>query len=199
MNSGLHDGCGALRVRLYRFQEWRRIVAARLRAHYFRLLGANLEPKCLIGRNSRLEHPWRVWMGTRCVLQEDVWLNVGAASAGLRIGEYSFIGRATEIEVVQAISVGKGCLIAPKVFITDHNHSTQCGEMMFRQPCIAAPVSLGDDVWVGAHAVILPGVIVGTGAVIAAGAVVTRDVDAYTIVGGVPAKLIKKRLAGNNM
>lgn len=54
-------------------------------------------------------------------------------------------------------------------------------------------VRIGNDVWIGANAVILPGVTVGDGAVIAAGAVVTKDVKPYSIVGGVPAKLIKYR------
>lgn len=54
------------------------------------------------------------------------------------------------------------------------------------------PIYIGKNVWIGAHATILPGVKVGDGAIIAAGAVVTKDVTANTIVGGVPAKEIKK-------
>ena len=54
-----------------------------------------------------------------------------------------------------------------------------------------APIRVGNDVWIGANATVLPGVTVGDGAVIAAGAVVTRDVPPMTVVGGVPAKIIK--------
>jgi len=54
-------------------------------------------------------------------------------------------------------------------------------------------IKIGNDVWIGAHAVILPGVTINDGSVIAAGAVVTRDVPPYSVVGGVPAKAIKQR------
>jgi virginiamycin A acetyltransferase len=54
-------------------------------------------------------------------------------------------------------------------------------------------ITIGNDVWIGAHAIILSGVTIGNGAVIAAGAIVTKDVPAYTVVGGVPAKVIKVR------
>ena len=197
MNSRQASRGTAVYATLYRFREWRRIAAARLRAHRWRLLGGNLAPKCLVGAGSRLEYPWRIWLGTRCVLQESVWLNVVSAGAELRIGEYSFIGRGTEIEVARSVLIGRGALIAPSVFITDHNHGTRPGEMMFQQPTVVSPVTVGDDVWIGAHAVILCGVTIGDGAIVAAGAVVNRDVRPGTIVGGVPARFIKRREGGS--
>lgn len=54
------------------------------------------------------------------------------------------------------------------------------------------PITIGDDVWIGGHSTILPGVTIGNGAIVAAGAVVTKDVEPNTVVGGVPAKVIKK-------
>ena len=177
----------------YRLKELFRVVDARLRTYKYRLLGANLARKCLFGRGTRLEHPWRIWMGTRCSLQENVWLFVGGESAQMHIGEYTFIGRNTEIEVAREVRIGRGCLIAPNVFITDHDHGIVAGQMMFEQSSHIAPVIIGNDVWIAANAVILAGVTIGDGAVVAAGAVVTRDVEENTIVGGVPAKRIKKR------
>ncbi len=109
------------------------------------------------------------------------------------MGEYTFIGRMTTIEVVKSVNIGKNCLISPCVYITDHNHSTKTGKPMFRQPCKSAPVEIGDDVWIGANSVILPGVTIGRGAVVAAGAVVNKDVPPLAIVGGVPASIIRYR------
>lgn len=183
----------ALHRLLYRCREFARIAGARLRVHAYRLAGARVHPKCLFGRGARLEHPWRISMGERCVLQQDVWLNVGSESAELTIGAYTFIGRGTEIEVAQRVTVGPECLIAPGVFITDHNHGTRAGTPMFRQPCEARPVAIGRDVWIGARAIVLPGVTIGDGAVVAAGAVVTADVAPLSVVGGVPARAIGSR------
>nr|WP_200389622.1 DapH/DapD/GlmU-related protein [Thiocapsa imhoffii] len=64
---------------------------------------------------------------------------------------------------------------------------------MNRQANIANPIRIGNDVWIGAHAAILSGVTIGEGAIVAAGAVVRQDVDPYTIVGGVPAKVLGER------
>ena len=61
------------------------------------------------------------------------------------------------------------------------------------------PVTIGNDVWIGWHAIIMPGVTIGDGAIVAAGAVVTHNVPAYAIVGGVPAKIIKMRFSGENI
>jgi len=180
--------------RLYRFREWRRIAAARLRAHRYHLLGANMAPKCLLGAGVRLEHPWHVWLGKRCTFQDDVWLNVGCEPAELRIGDYTFIGRGTEIEVALSVTIGRRVLIAPNVFITDHNHGTRLGETVSQQTSVIAPVVVGDDVWIGTHVVVLCGVTIGEGAVVAAGAVVHRDVEPFTIVGGVPARFLKRRV-----
>ncbi len=180
--------------KLYALKELVRIVFCRCRVYGYRLAGGReIDRKCLIGRGVRIERPWTVRLGARCVLQPDVWLNVGADNARLTIGEYTFIGRGTEIEVSESVSIGRGGLIAPGVFITDHNHSLAPDRPMFEQTCAAAPVTIGDDVWVGANCVILPGVTIGHGAVVAAGAVVNREVPDRAIVGGVPARIIGRR------
>jgi acetyltransferase-like isoleucine patch superfamily enzyme len=179
----------------HRLGEFLRICADRARVHRLRLLlGAKgVHPKCLVGKGSRIDRPWQVRLGQRCVLQRDVWLRVGSASAVLEVGELSFLGRGVEIEVIERVSIGRGALIAPDVYITDHNHQTGPGGPMFERPCVSAPVTIGDDVWIGAKCVILSGVNIGSGAVVAAGAVVNRDVPAGAMVGGVPARILKMR------
>jgi phosphonate metabolism protein (transferase hexapeptide repeat family) len=112
-------------------------------------------------------------------------------------------------------SIGKFCSIASHVRINPGNHPTwrasqshfsyraskywpgETDEPEFFAWRRAHPVAIGHDVWIGHGAVVLPGRSVGTGAVIAAGAVVASDVAAYSIVGGVPAQVLKPRFAGD--
>lgn len=92
------------------------------------------------------------------------------------------------------LSIGDHCMIGGGVLICGVNHGQSRQNIpMRRQPHEAAPVTIEADVWVGMGAILLPGITIGTGAIIGAGAVVTKDVQAGAIVGGVPAKLIKSR------
>lgn len=84
-------------------------------------------------------------------------------------------------------------MIAPFVYIVDSDHGINLGTPMNLQKNISRPILIGSDVWIGAHSIILSGVKIGDGAVIAAGSVINQDVPANTIVGGVPAKIIKER------
>lgn len=93
------------------------------------------------------------------------------------------------------IKIGEKCIIAQFVSIVASNHSIAIGESMLDQPWSQTPnfVTIGDDVWIGAGCTVLPGVTVGRGAVLAAGAVVTKSVPPYEIWGGVPAAKIGQR------
>ena len=140
-----------------------------------------------------IERPRCLTLGYRVELEQDVYLKVVADSARLHIGSWSFLGKGVEIDCQENIIIGKHVLLAPGCFITDHNHDTAAGKRIDQQRCVSAPVVIEDDVWVGANAVILPGVNVGRSAVVGAGAVVTHDVEPFTVVGGVPARMIAKR------
>ena len=89
-----------------------------------------------------------------------------------------------------AIRIGKNCLIGPDVGIYTAAHRLEPKGRIL--DVYGLPITIGNDVWIGGHSTILPGVTIGDEAVIAAGAVVTKDVEPNSIVGGVPAKLIKK-------
>ena len=95
--------------------------------------------------------------------------------------------------ILGEIRFGKNVLIGPKVIIWGRDHGMKKGSPMNTQEYKRKPIVIGDDVWIGACSIILKGVTIGEGAVVAAGSVVTKDVDAYAIVGGNPAKLIKYR------
>lgn len=109
-------------------------------------------------------------------------------------GESSFCGAFCVIGVNSEIYVGKHVMIAHAVSIRDTDHVF--GDIsipMAAQGIVTSPIVIEDDVWIGHGATILKGVKIGKGAIVAAGAVVTRDVEPYSIVGGVPAKLIRVR------
>ena len=92
------------------------------------------------------------------------------------------------------IVLGNDVLIAPNVVMRTSDHVTSALDKPIRQQGhIAGEIIVEDDVWLAANVTVVGGVRIGQGAVIAAGAVVTRDVEPYTIVGGVPAQFIKKR------
>ena len=91
------------------------------------------------------------------------------------------------------IIVGQYSGLGPGTVIFSSNHQFVPGVPYHKQPWTEKTVTIGSDVWIGARCVILPGVTIGDGAVVAAGSVVTRDVPAGAVVGGVPAKVIKTR------
>ena len=91
------------------------------------------------------------------------------------------------------IALGDNLLMGPGVKMFSSNHGTAPDKVINQQEWIERDIVVGNDVWIGANASIVPGVRVGDGAIVAAGAVVTKDVAPYSIVGGVPAGPIRKR------
>jgi acetyltransferase-like isoleucine patch superfamily enzyme len=165
----------------------------RLRAIVLRTRGGQVGGGVLIGLGARVDRPFAVALGARCQLEPGVWIKVVTDAGRVSVGEYSFLGRGTELDCAESIVVGRHVLVAPGVFITDHSHGIALGTPVATQPCPAKAVVIEDDVWLGAHSVVLPGVRIGSGAVVAAGAVVTREVAPRAIVAGVPARLLRYR------
>ena len=106
----------------------------------------------------------------------------------IRVGKGVFINSGCCFQDQGGIELGDGCLIGHQVVIATLNHDF---DPQKRGGMYPAPVRLGNNVWVGEHATILAGVTVGDNAVVAAGAVVTKDVPANAVVGGVPARIIR--------
>lgn len=111
----------------------------------------------------------------------------------ISIGDNSGIGRDSFILAPEVVEIGENVMIGPQLIVYTANHGIARSAPMIDQPMVNAPVKIGNDVWIGVRATILPGVIIGDGAVISAGAVVTKNVEPYTIVGGIPAKKIRER------
>lgn len=131
-----------------------------------RLTGKEIDP------SFRLFPPFHTDFGRNVVFGRNVFVNAGCHfqdHGGIRIGD--------------------GCLIGHNVVFATLNHDFDPERRSAMHP---APIVLEKNVWIGSQSTILPGVTVGEGAVIAAGSVVTRNVEAFTVVAGIPAKLIRK-------
>jgi acetyltransferase-like isoleucine patch superfamily enzyme len=114
-------------------------------------------------------------------------LDVGAGGV-LRIGDRVFINTGTTISAQLEVTIGDRVQIANGVSILDSDFH---GLTDRHSPPPAEAIRIEDDVWIATKAIVLKGVTIGRGAVVAAGAVVTSDVAPYTLVGGVPARLIR--------
>ena len=108
--------------------------------------------------------------------------------AELRIGSNCFVNSNTSIYVRDSLIIGDNCIISQNVVIRDSDVHEIVGKLNH------APIIIGNRVWIGTNAIILKGVEIGDGAVIAAGAVVTKSVPAHCLVGGNPAKIIKENI-----
>lgn len=111
---------------------------------------------------------------------------------GVFIGDNSGIG--VNCKIQRNVKIGNDVMIGEDVMIITNTHKfDDCNTPMRMQGSKNLPVIIENDVWIGSRVIILPGVKIGKGSVIAAGAVVTKDVPEYSIVGGVPARLIRSR------
>ena len=161
---------------------------------YIRLLAPLYQHR---GRGSKIYHSVRMdtppyrrfWLGRRSVVESYCCIN--NAVGDVVIGDYTRIG--IHCTVIGPVSIGSHVNLAQGIVVTALNHNYDDSTLRIDQQGVSTkPVVIGDDVWIGANAVILPGVTIGRHVVVAAGAVVTKDVPEYSIVAGVPAKVIKK-------
>lgn len=106
----------------------------------------------------------------------------------IHVGDNVFVNACCQFQDQGGVWLGDGCLIGHNVVFATLNHDLDPER---RQICVPKSIKVGKNVWIGSNSTILAGVTIGDNAVVAAGAVVTKDVEPGTIVGGVPAKFIK--------
>ena len=111
----------------------------------------------------------------------------------LSIGNNSSIG--SDCQLANDVTIGNDVMMAPEVVIFSVSHETKRTDISMRLQGNKKPnpVTIGNDVWIGQRVVIMPGVTIGNGVIIASGAIVTKDVPDFSVVGGNPAKVIKSR------
>ncbi len=158
-------------------------------------------------RFSKLLLDHGVIIDNQSILEPNVRLLQNAMVLNSKVASFSYIGRDT---IIQNATIGRFCSIAPEVRIglgTHPTHFISTSPLLYKQKNTFnlqvvdkdlfseeyRKVEVSHDVWIGTRAIIMDGVTVGQGAIIAAGSIVTKDVPAYAIVGGVPAKILKYR------
>jgi len=152
--------------------------------------GARLARNVALRANSALEPG--IAIGDQCHVQDGALLN--ASEGFVHLGDRSWVGPFCVIYGNGGVRIGRDVMIAAHTCITSvgHRHDLMHVPMM-AQGIEVGPVTIEDDVWIGMNCTLLPGVTIGRGAIVAAGAVVRGDVAPYTIVGGVPARVIARR------
>jgi acetyltransferase-like isoleucine patch superfamily enzyme len=182
-------------------------------ARLFRRMGRGV----ILGKGVALRHPRRIVLGDRVAIDDGAMLDAsGAVEGGIVLGDEVIVSRHCVIQSkngpvaigdrtdigchcilssVSGVVIGRSGLIAGHCYIGGGRYHSDRRDMPMMDQGLYSlgPVSIGDDVWLGAGAVVLDGVRIGTGAVIGAGAVVTRDIPDYTIAVGAPARVIGSR------
>lgn len=180
---------------LYTINNIAKFAIMKVRYIYYVLNGASIASSVSF---SKMYFTWchKVRIGSNCVVEHDVYFkHDGIYSKGksIVIGKNVFIGAGTEFNIKELITVGNDCLIASGCRFVDHDHGTALNELMRLQPCPTQKIVIENNVWIGANAVILKGITIGSGAIIAAGAIVNKSIPSNEIWGGVPAKKIGER------
>ena len=173
-------------------QRWRR---CRLARHGLRLdRSCYVGPGVSLGLDNRKAINGTVEVADSCELNQGVELNPFGGS--IRIARRVWLGPYVVIYGHGGVEIGEQTLVSMHCTILSSNHGVPpLGTLIRDTADKLLPTKVGRDVWIGANAVILGGVTIGDGAVVAAGAVVNRNVEAGAVVAGVPARFIRKRQA----
>ncbi|MCK4234765.1 hypothetical protein KAX75_10070 [candidate division WOR-3 bacterium] len=197
------------------FSNFPTAAGAVLRGRVYKTLLGHIGSNCFIEKNIRFNIPQKVFLGDRVIIGESSWFDIVDLECEIRIRDEVKIGRYSTFRAgpgdvlidkevnfgafnviagYGGIEIGKYTAMGHHVAIITYTH-------VFEDPAIPLrfqggelkKVSIGEGVWLGTHAVVLPGVNIGDNSVVGAGAVVTTDIPPYSIAVGVPAKVIKKR------
>lgn len=136
----------------------------------------------------------RVSIGRYALIRPTNFYGGGEIGEGLKVGNNSNIGSYAYIGCSGYIEIGDNVMISPRVSIYSENHNFAGLDLPMKEQGVTREfVKIEDDCWIAANSVVLAGVTIGRGSVVSAGSVVTKDVPPYSIVGGVPAKIIRSR------
>ena len=160
---------------------------------FWKQIGLNAGAKSFVGKYFSLPRYYsNVYIGNNVYLDDYTTLLISTSILGtpgkIFIHNNVYANRYLFIDCTEYVEIGENCMIGPFVYITDSDHDFRSEKLITESGMISSSVIIGRNVWIGTHVCILKGVHIGDNAVIAAGAVVTRNVDAGKIVKGIPAK-----------
>jgi len=192
-----------------------------LRSRFYPLILRDMPRSARIGSHVIVRNPARISLGARTYIDSFVHLE-GISEhpqGGIILGEGNYVhnfcvisatysgyvrtGRdcsfnpATQIFGAGGVEIGDNVLVGGMAAIIGYSHGFDERSIpISQQPITAQGIRIGSDVWIGAHATVLDGITVGDGAIVGAGSVVTHDVPPHTVVAGVPARVLRRRGAG---
>jgi acetyltransferase-like isoleucine patch superfamily enzyme len=140
--------------------------------------------------------PHQISIGNNCRMEDGIFIKfdgIWKPGPSICFGNHVFIGSGTEFNIRIGLSVGNDTLIASGCRFVDHDHGISLGALMRKQEGPESPIKIGSDVWLGCNVVVLKGVTIGDGAIVAAGAVITKSIGENEIWAGVPARKIGNR------
>lgn len=189
-----------------------------IRGYTYKLMINKTGAHLTIGKNTILINAYQLSLGEKCFIDDNTFINAKSKygitfgnnvtlnrncylycsgerkGEGIHIGNNVTIGNNGIIYGCALVKIGDNCAIGPNVVIIPENHNFGDINIPIRQQgCTRERIVIENDVWIGSNCVILAGLTIHHGSVIAAGAVVTKDIPPYAVVGGVPAKIIKYR------
>jgi acetyltransferase-like isoleucine patch superfamily enzyme len=177
-----------------RFRYWA-VLLSLLRKTRYTLLGMK------IGGGTTIPKLYTTWpnqvaIGKNCTLEPNIYFKfdgIWQSGPSIHIGNHVFLGTGCEFNISLGITIGDNSLIASGCRFIDHDHGMLLGLPMRTQPSTQKAIQLGNDVWLGCNVVVLKGVKIGDGAIVAAGAIVTKSILPNEIWAGVPARKIGQR------
>ncbi|OKS85137.1 acyltransferase [Mucilaginibacter polytrichastri] len=173
---------------LYNFLSWFRKLWYHMQGMY-------------VGHNTylpsiKITWPHQVVIGDNCSLEQGIYFKfdgIWKQGPSIIIKNNVFIGAGCEFNIRKEIVIGDNSLIASGCKFIDHDHGTSLSSPMHKQQGPEKAILIGNDVWLGCNVVVLKGVEIADGVIVAAGAVVTKDIPPYEIWAGIPAKKISQR------
>lgn len=170
-------------------------ILSRIRVAAYRSLGMTIGRSCRLEK-IRIRRPNQIRLGKFNSMSEGTWLwpiDDGFDGVRIDIGDYNYFNRDVMIDACGLITIGSNTMIGPGSYITDSNHTIEPGKLVGECPMDVGRVRIGNGCWIGANVTILKNVVLGDGCIVAAGSIVTQSFDSRCVIGGNPARLIRRQ------